>query len=111
MRQLKLTRQRSPAQQAAYEADRAQALPLLRQLAEASPLPCSEKEAEQAHFPHIVSIAMQYRDRGASWAELLTAGYTALAKHLTHYAERPEKAGRFLAWEVRQGILRALPEK
>ena len=104
MRQLKLSRQ---ATNPTWEADRAQFLPLLQSLAAAQPLGLPA-EAEEKLLRFIASVAWQYQWRGVTWETLLRAGYEAAVEHFAHYAHREEDVGRFLAWAVRQGILRVL---
>lgn len=111
MRQLKLLPLQdklTPAEFATYKAEQAGALPLLQNLSVARP-PWLDAEQEEAWFRTIISIATQHRNQGASWAELLTAGYAALAECWIRYAERPGEFDRWAAWWIRQGIVRTLP--
>lgn len=113
MRQLKLTPIKdrlSPVEFAIYEAEQAGALPLLRSLSATHPLGL-DAEQEEALFRFIVSVARQYRNQGASWAELLTASHTALAGYLVRYAEWPGEFDKWAGWWIRQGIVRTLPGK
>ena len=113
MRQLKFTPIKdrlTPAEFTIYETEQAEALPLLRSLSAAQPLGTSAAQ-EEAWFRFIISIATQYRNQGANWAELLTTGYTALAKCWIRYAEQPGEFDRWTTWWIRQGIVRTLPGK
>ena len=113
MRQLKLTPLKdklTPAEFAAYEAEQAEALPLLRSLSATHPSGL-DAELEESWFCYIVSIATLYRGQGASWAELLTAGHTAFIECLVRYAERPGEFNRWASWWIRQGIAMTLPGK
>lgn len=92
---------------AEYEADQAQALPLLRSLAATRPLGVSEEK----HFRLLISVATQYRGQGVSWAELLTAGYEALEENLAQHDGQSEKVADHLAWWVREKILNNLQKK
>lgn len=111
MRQLKLLPIKdkfTPAEFATYEAEQAGALPLLRNLSAWQPL-AIDAVREETWFRCIVSVATQHRNQGATWVELLTAGYTALAECRVHYAERPSEFNKWAAWWIRQGIARTLP--
>lgn len=105
MRQLILTSPNRfpPGQQAAYEADRDQALPLLRRLSALRPLGCAAADKERLH-QFIVSVTTQYYGQGKSMAQLLVAGHNALADSLSRYAGRPKEFARFGVWWVRQGM-------
>ncbi len=93
-----------------WEAARPQFLPLLQNLAAAQPLGLpAEDEEPLPQF--IASVAWQYQWRGVTWETLLRAGYKAAAEHFVRCADREEDAGRFLAWVVRQSILRTLTRK
>lgn len=109
MRQLILTSPNRfpPGQQAAYEADRDQALPLLRRLSALRPLGCAAADKERLH-QFIVSVATQYYGQGKSMAQLLIAGHNALADSYDQYNGSPEYFARFGTWCVRQGMLAAL---
>ncbi|AMR26823.1 hypothetical protein A0257_06675 [Hymenobacter psoromatis] len=105
MRQLKLSRR--PANPT-WEADRAQFLPLLQSLAAGEPLGLLAEDEEKL-LQFIASVAWQYQWHGVAWETLLRAGYKAAVEHVAHCAGRKEEVGRFLAWAVRQGILRIPP--
>ena len=111
MRQLKLIPIKdrlTPAEFASSEAEQAGALPLLQNLSAAQPLGLDERQ-EKAWFRCIISVATQHRNQGTNWAELLTAGYTALAECRVRHAKRPSEFDRWAAWWIRQGIVRILP--
>lgn len=102
MRQLKLSRQHTDP---SWEADRAQALPLLRSLATEHPLPLLAAAEEQL-LRFIVAMATQYRGRGTEWDKLLHTGYLAAAEYLV----RQEGEAKYLGWWVRQGIAKLISE-
>ncbi len=108
MRQLKLTPIKdrlTPAEFAIYEAEQAEAIPLLRSLSTAYPLGLDAVQ-EEFLFRYIVSVAVQYRNQGASWVELLITGHAALVGCLVRHAERPGEFDRWASWWIRQGIVR-----
>ena len=103
MRQLKISQPTDPA----WEAERAQALPLLRSLTSAQPLGL-ETAPQEKLLQLIVSVAAQYRGQGAAWEELLRAGFAGAMQHIAHYAKQPDEADRFLAWSVREEMIKLL---
>ena len=109
MRQLNISKRpfTTPAEQAAYEAEAAQSLPLLRSLSALRPLGCAAEDEERLHR-YIVSVATQYYGQGKSMAQLLIAGHNALADSYDQYNGSPEYFARFGTWCVRQGMLAAL---
>ena len=108
MRQLKLTSPNRvpPEQQAAFDAERAQALPLLLRLSALRPLGCPSADEQRLH-QFIVSVASQYYGQGQPLVPLLLAGHNALANSFLHYAGRLEEFARFGTWWVRQEVIKA----
>ncbi|GAB3634888.1 hypothetical protein GCM10027422_04780 [Hymenobacter arcticus] len=104
MRQLKVSKQPTDP---AWEAEKANALPFLRQLAAARPLGLAPAGQEQ-YLRFIAATARQYRNQGASWESLLTAGYEAVVSSLELEASRPGEGSRYLTWRVRQKIVKVV---
>lgn len=106
MRQLKITKTLTPAQQA----EASQALQLLHNLPVPTGwLPHLYAEYLVPNFRFILSLASQYQDRGLSLTELVTAGHAAAVACIIRHGEHTEPDGSW--WVVRQGILGALYAK
>ena len=97
-------------QLAGYRAEREQGVLLLQKLSAARPL--SSDAAQEQEFLHFLSsVASQYRGQGLGWLELLRAGHNSLADYFKHNAGMADETPNFIAWAVREGIIRAVGEK
>ena len=97
-------------QLAEYHAEREQGVLLLQELSAARPL-SPDAAQEQEYLRFLTFVASQYRAQGLGWLELLRAGHNSLADYFEHNAGMADETTNFIAWAVREGIIRAVGEK
>ena len=97
-------------QLAEYRAEREQGVLLLQELSAARPL-SPDATQEQEYLRFLTSVASQYRAQGLGWLELLRAGHNSLADYFEHNAGMADETTNFIAWAVREGIIRAVGER
>ena len=70
-----------------------------------------EKNLEKTYARFVLSVANQYKDRGLSVKELITAGEEGLRKAAKRYDTKADyKFVAYAVWWIRQSIIQAIAE-